>query len=60
MGVRPLLCQQGDGCAHFDYQEALSSLTLRLVTPHDLLGSNTDGEVWLVSQLLLGLGWLRP
>ena len=35
VGVRLLLCQQGDGCAHVNYQEALSSLALRLVTPCD-------------------------
>ena len=60
VGVRPFLHHQGDGCAHVDHQEALSSLTLRLVTPRDLLGSNADGDVWLVSWLLLGFSWLRP
>ena len=59
MGMCPLLHQQGDGRTRVNHQEALSSLALRLVTPHNLPGSNADGEVWLVSRLLLGLGWLR-
>ena len=60
MGIHPLLCQQGDGRTHVNHQEALSSLALGLVTPHDLPGSNADGDVWLVSWLLLGFGQLRP
>ena len=60
MGIRPLLHQQGDGHVRVNDQEAFSSLAPRLVTPRDLPGSNTDGDVWLVSQLLLGFGWLRP
>ena len=60
MGIRPLLCQQGDGHAHVDHQEALSSFALGIVTLYDLPGSNADREVWLVSWLLLGFGQLRP
>ena len=60
VGIRPLLHQQGDGHPRVNYQEAFSSLAPRLVTPRDLPGSNTDGDVWLVSRLLLGFGWLRP
>ena len=43
-----------------NHHEALSSLAPGLVTPCDLPGSNTDGDVWLMSWLLLGFGWLRP
>ena len=60
MGVCPLLHQQGDGPVLVNHHEALSSLTPGLVTPHDLPGSNTDGDVWLISLLLLGFGQLRP
>ena len=60
MGVRLLLHQQSDGCTCVDHQEALSGLALRLVTPRDLSRSNTDGDVWLISWLLLGFGRLRP
>ena len=60
MGFHLLLHQQGDGRAHVDHQEAFSSLAPRLVTPRDLPGSNTDGDVWLMSLLLLGFGRLRP
>ena len=60
MGVHPLLHQQGDGRTRVDHHEALSSLTPGLVTPHDLPGSNTDGDVWLISWLLLGFNQLRP
>ena len=59
MGIRPLINQQGDGHAHVNYHQALSSLAPELITPYDLPGSNTDGEVWLIS-LLLSFGWLRP
>ena len=60
MGVHPLLHQQGDGRTRVNHQEALSSLALRLVTPRDLPRSNADGDVWLVSWLLLGFSRLRP
>ena len=60
VGVCPLLCQQGDGHAHVDHHEAFSGLAPGLVTPCDLPGSNTDGDVWLISLLLLGFGQLRP
>ena len=54
MNIHSFLYQQGDGHARVDHQEAFSGLTPRLVTPRDLPGSNADGEVWLVSRLLLG------
>ena len=59
MGIRPLLGQQGDGRSHVNHQEALSGLALGLVTPRDLPRSNADGDVWLMSWLLLGFGRLR-
>ena len=60
MGIYPLLHQQSGGHACVDHHEAFSGLTPGLVTPHDLLGSNTDGDVWLISLLLLGFSWFRP
>ena len=60
VGIRPLLGQQGDGCSGVNHQEAVSGLALGLVTPCDLPRSNADGDVWLMSWLLLGIGWLRP
>ena len=60
MGIRPILGQQGDGRTRVNHQEALSGLALGLVTPHDLPRSNADRDVWLMSWLLLGFGWLRP
>ena len=59
MGIHPLLCQQGAGHTRVNYYEALSSLAPGLVTPRDLPGSNTDGDVWLISWLLLSFDWLR-
>ena len=59
VGVRPLLGQQGDGRSSVDHQEALGGLALGLVTPRDLPRSNADGDVWLVSWLLLGFSRLR-
>ena len=59
VGIRPLRGQQGDGRSHVNHQEAFSGLALGLVTPRDLLRSNADGDVWLVSWLLLGFGRLR-
>ena len=60
VGIHPLLGQQGDGCTRVNHQEALSGLALGLVTPCDLPRSNADRDVWLMSWLLLGFGWLRP
>ena len=60
MGICLLLGQQGDGRACVDHQEALSGLALGLVVPRDLPRSYADGDVWLMSWLLLGFGWLRP
>ena len=59
VGVCPLLGQQGDGYSRVDHQKALSGLALGLVTPRDLPRSNADGDVWLMSWLLLGFGRLR-
>ena len=59
VGVRPLLGQQGDGRSRIDHQEALTGFALGLVTPRDLPRSNADGDVWLMSWLLLGFGQLR-
>ena len=38
----------------------VSGLTPRLITPHDLAGCNTDGEIWLIPLLSLDFGGLRP
>ena len=57
--VRPLFGQQGDGRSRVNHQEALSGLALGLVTPSNLPRSNADGDVWLMSWLLLGFGRLR-
>ena len=54
------LHQQGDGRTHLDHHEAFSGLAPGLVTPHDLPESNTDGDVWLMSLLLLGFGQISP
>ena len=43
-----------------NHHEALNSLVPGLVPPHDLPGSNIDGDVWLMSLLLLGFGRLKP
>ena len=59
VGIHPLLGQQGDGHSGVNHQEALRGLALGLVTPRDLPRSNADGDVWLVSWLLLGFGRLR-
>ena len=60
MGICLLLHQQGDSRARVNHHEALNGLAPGLVTPRDLPGSNTDRDVWLMSWLLLGFGWLRP
>ena len=59
VGIHPLLGQQGDGPSCANHQEALRSLALGLITPHDLPRSNADRDVWLVPWLLLGFGRLR-
>ena len=60
MGIHPLPHQQGDSCTRINHHEALSSLAPGLVTPCNLPGSNADGDVWLMSLLLLGFGRFRP
>ena len=56
MGICPLLHQQGDGHPCVNHHEAFSGLAPGLITPRDLPGSNTDGDMWLMSLLHLGFG----
>ena len=42
-----------------NHHEALSGLTPGLITPRDLPGSNTDGDIQLMLLLYSGFGQLR-
>ena len=60
MSICPVLHQQGDNSPGIDHHKALHGLAVAfgLVTPCDLLGCHTHGQMWLV--LLLGTGFGLP
>ena len=60
MGIHPPLHQKGNGQPHVDHHQALSGLSLGLVTPRDLPGCNTDEDMWLMLLLHPGFSQLRP
>ena len=45
MGIHPLLYQKSDGRPCVDHHQALSGLTSRLITPHNLPWHNTKEEI---------------